>query len=668
MATVHTTSCPLDCPDTCALDVTVDDGRVSRIAAGNGHPVTAGFICSKLSRFDRRQYHPDRLLHPMRRVGPKGEGRFERMTWDEAIATITGRFKQITEEWGAEAILPYNYGGSNGVLTDGFIDAVFFARLGASRIEKTLCAAPTTAVATAMYGKMPGVDFQDYPEAQCIIVWGTNPKASSIHFVPYLREAKRRGTFIAVVDPRRNFSRREVDLHLPVRPGTDLPLALGLIKLWHDAGQCDHDFLDRHTKGGESLLQRAAEWPLDRVADITGISGDDIVQLAQRFAEANPAVIRCGWGLERNRNGGQAVAAVLAMPALLGKFGVRGGGYTLSNNGAVHSRMAEALGTAPPNTRVINMSQLGKVLNRPAGRDVPVKGLFVYNCNPVVTAPDQNAVILGLQRDDLFTIVFEQVHTDTAKYADVLLPATTFLEHADVRVSYGSYVVAGVTPVVEPEGEARPNAEVFAELGREMGWKDEAFHWEPGTYVDRAAAHLHLPDGPADATVLHAGGVQSLAFPGGPPVQFETVRPRTCDGLVDLTPAVLGDDPYSYLALEDTRHPLALISPANTKMISSTLGEFNYDELVMTLHPDDARDRRIADGDEIKVYNELGEVVCLAEVRATVRPGVVSMPKGAWAKSSRNGSTPTALCPAHVNVVAGGACYNDARVEVVRSA
>ncbi|MCZ6915431.1 MAG: molybdopterin-dependent oxidoreductase [Gemmatimonadetes bacterium] len=667
MATVHATSCPLDCPDTCSLDVTVEEGRVAKIAAGNGHPATSGFICSKLARFDRRLYHPDRLLYPMRRVGAKGEGRFDRISWGEAIATITGRFKQIVEQWGGEAVLPYNYGGSNGMLTDGFIDALFFARLGASRLQKTLCAAPTTAVATAMYGKMPGVAFEDYPMAQSIIVWGANPKASSIHFVPHLREAKRRGAFIAIVDPRRNFSQREVDLHLPVRPGTDLPLALGLIKLWHDAGQLDRGFLDRHAKGLEPLLRRAEEWSLDRVAEVTGVPHEDITLLAGRFAGAAPAVIRCGWGLERNRNGGQAVAAVLAIPALLGKFGVRGGGYTLSNSGAVRSRMAEGLGTVPPDTRLINMSELGMVLNEHTMRNAPVKGLFVYNCNPVATAPDQNAVIEGLRRDDLFTVVFEQVYTDTTKYADILLPATTFLEHADVRVSYGSYVVAGVTPVVDPEGEARSNPDVFAELGRAMGWDDQAFHWDAESYVHRAAAHLRLPGGNADADVLNAGGVQPVAFPDATPVQFETVSPQTPDGLVDLTPAVLGDDPYGYLPPENTRYPLALISPANTKMISSTLGEFNYEELVVTMHPEDAGPRNLADGDQVKVYNELGEVVCLVEVRTMVRPGVVSMPKGAWVKSSRNGSTSTALCPASVNVVAGGACYNDARVEVVRS-
>ncbi len=248
MPTVHSTFCPLDCPDTCSLSVTVEDDRITEIAAGDCHPITGGFICSKVRDFGRRVYHEERLLHPMRRVGPKGEGAFERISWDEAIAEVNGRFRDIASEWGGEAILPYNYGGSNGLLTDGFIDDLYFARLGASRIQKTLCAGPTTAVAMGMYGKMPGVAYSDFPAAKCIILWGVNPKASSIHLVPFLREAKRHGAFIAAVDPRRNFSDHEVDLHLPVLPGADLPLALAMIRLWDRAGLLEHAFLREHAK------------------------------------------------------------------------------------------------------------------------------------------------------------------------------------------------------------------------------------------------------------------------------------------------------------------------------------------------------------------------------------------------------------------------------------
>ena len=662
MATVHSTTCPLDCPDTCGLAVTVDDGRITKIAPGDHHPTTAGFICSKVSKFHRRVYHPDRLLYPMRRVGPKGEAKFERIEWADAISEINQRFREIAARWGGEAILPYHYGGSNGVMTDGFIDNLYFARRGASRLQKTVCAAPSTAVALGMYGKMPGVAYPDYPHAQCIIVWGFNPKATSIHLVPFLREAKRRGAFIAVVDPRRNFSSREIDLHLPVRPGTDLPLALAMIRWWVQADRLDRAFLSRHAHGLEPLLERAEQWPIDRAAEVTGVSAADIETLAARYADSSPAVIRSGWGVERNRNGGQAIAAILAMPALLGKFGVRGGGYTMSNGAAVQSRIGEVMGGAAWQTREINMSRLGQLLREPP--DPPIKGLFIYNCNPAVTVPDQNAVIRGLQNEDLFTVVFDQVYTDTAAYADILLPATTFLEHEDVRVSYGCYVVGGIRPAIPAQGEARPNAEVFAALGRDMGWTDEPFHWAPEEYATHAAAHLQLPHAPADDEVLRGGGAQICEYDDGFPIQFKSVTPQTADGRIALTPAELGDAPYRFLPVDQPNYPLAMISPSSSRLVTTMLGEFNYDHLVVTLHPNDAARRHITDGNDVRVFNDLGEVICRVEVRDSIRPGVVSMPKGAWRKSSRNGSTSTALCPDHVNVVGGGACYNDARVEV----
>jgi anaerobic selenocysteine-containing dehydrogenase len=337
------TTCPLDCPDSCSLEVTVRDGRVAAIAPGRAHSVTGGFICTKVARFSRRQYHADRLLTPLRRTGSKGEGAFDPISWDEAIAEITGRFRGISQKYGAEAILPYHYGGSNGLVSDGLLDDLYFARLGASRLDRTLCAAPTTAVAKGMYGKMPGVAFPDYVHAKCIVVWGANPKASNIHLVPFLKEAKRRGAFVAVVDPVRNFSAAEADLHLAVRPGADLPLALGLVNLWRE-----WDALDR-----EFLADSAAE---------AGVPKADIERLARALAETDPAVVRCGWGLERNRNGGRAVAVVLAIPALLGKFGVRGGGYTMSNGGAAKLDRRALLGDLAWDTRVINMTELGAAL------------------------------------------------------------------------------------------------------------------------------------------------------------------------------------------------------------------------------------------------------------------------------------------------------------------
>ncbi|MGH1365374.1 MAG: molybdopterin-containing oxidoreductase family protein [Calditrichia bacterium] len=657
------TTCVMDCPDTCALDVTVDDGKITAIRGARGrHPDTAGFICTKVSRYHKRIYHPDRLKYPMRRVGEKGRGEFERISWDDAISEITERFRKISARWGGEAIFPYHYGGSNGLLADEFMDHLYFSRLGASRCMKTLCAAPTTAVASGMYGKMPGVAFEDYLKAKFILVWGANPKVSNIHLMPYLRKAKRAGAFVAVVDPRRNFSEDEVDMHLPVMPGGDLPLALGMINHWQRNHNLDHDFLKSHAENLDVLLRAASDWPVERAAAKSGVSEEMIAELADRYAEASPAVLRCGWGLERNKNGGQAVAAILAMPSLLGKFGVRGGGYTMSNGGAVSFDKSKVLGELDWNTREINQTRLGEALLPEL--KTPVKALFVYNCNPVATVPDQNAVVRGLMRQDLFTVVFEQVMTDTAPYADILLPAVTFLEQHELKRGYGSYTIGGMQLVIDAVGEAKPNEEVFAMLGRAMGWNDGAFALDTNALMKKSAAALTLPDGSSGSSELLSGGSQDVKFDGENPIQFKSVLPRTKNGKVNLAPDALGDAPYRFERIVSDEYPLALITPGNEKMISSSFGEFNYPELWMTMNSEDAASRNLTDGASVRVFNELGEVACKVKIKNTVRPGVVSMPKGAWKKSSLNGSTSTALCPSDTNVVGGGACYNDARVEV----
>jgi anaerobic selenocysteine-containing dehydrogenase len=662
----------MDCPDSCALDVIVAEGKIARIQAApaeiSAHPNIQGFICDKIGKFDRRVYHDTRILYPQRRIGAKGEARFERISWDEAISTIVEEFRAIIARWGAEAILPYHYDGSNGLLSHDFLDAYLFAKLGASRLARTLCAAPATAVAMGMYGKMPGVAFQDYPAARAILVWGANPKYSNIHLVPYLRQAKKNGAFVAVIDPIRNFSSAEIDLHLPVYPGADLPVALAMIRQWDEAGRLDRAFLSRHADGLEPLLASASEWPVERAAAEARVPARGIEELARVFAAASPAVIRVGWGIERNRNGGQALAAVMAIPALLGKFGVRGGGYTLSNSGAAKLDVAKLFGAdSPPArwaTRELNMSQLGRLLTD--GLAPPVRSLFIYDCNPAATAPDQNAILRGLAREDLFTVVHEQVMTDTARYADILLPAATFLEQHEIKRSYGSYIIGGVQPAIDACGEARPNEWVFARLARALGFTDEPFGWDTATCMRKVAGALSLCGQPCDPAPALNGGVQGYPFPGGGPVQFGSVQPLTPDRKAHLTPPALGPAPYQYLPVIHDSFPLALVSASNNKMISSTLGEFNYPELWLTINPADAAARGISERDEVRVFNDLGEVRCRARISDRMRDGVCGLPKGAWRNSSRNGQTATALCPQHVSEVGGGACFNDARVQVER--
>ena len=661
MGETRTTHCVMDCPDFCTLDVGVQEGRVTSIGPGSGNPDTGGFICDKVANFDRRLYGPERVLHPLRRVGEKGEGRFERCGWDEAVDLVASRLREVRERWGGEAILGYHYGGSNGKLSDGLLDDLFFARLGASRLVKTICAVPTTEVALGMYGKMPGVAFSDYPKARCIIVWGANPKASNIHLVPYLKKARQAGAFVATVDPRRNFSTVETDLHLGVRPGTDLPVALAMIRRWAEAGLLDEEFLERHAVGAGPLLERAGEWSVARAAEVAGLVAADVERLADVYAESSPALIRCGWGLERNRNGGQAVAAILAMPALLGKFGVRGGGYTLSNSGAYELHRDRLVDLDGWDTRQLDMTQLGRVLGPEL--DPPVKALFVYNANPAATVPDQNRALAGLRRDDLFTVVSDQVLTDTARYADVVLPAATFLESTDLQAGYGSYLLGAIRPVVEPAGEAVSNMRLFGRLGRAMGFDDEPFGWSDEEWLERGNAAVDTWGQPGE---LDADGRRRLPFPEGVPNQFATTGPLTADGKAHLTPAVLGEAPYEFLEPPNS-FPLALISPASTKSVTSVMAEYKLPVLELSLHPEDAAARGIESGDRVRVFNDLGEVVCGARLTEQVRPGVVSMPKGAWSRSSMNGSTSTALCPDHLQVVGNGACFNDARVEVEKA-
>lgn len=660
------TTCTMDCPDTCALEITVRDGKISRIAgAENGHPNTNGFICTKVSRFARRVYHRDRVLHPLRRTGAKGDGKFERISWEAAIAEIAERFSAIREKWGGEAILPYHYGGSNGLLGDELLDHYFFAKIGASRCVKTLCAAPTTAIAMEMYGKMPGVAFDDFPKATFILLWGVNPKVSHIHLMPYLRQARKNGAFIASVDPRNNFSDSEIDLHIPVLPGADLPLALGIIHFWQKNNLLDADFINKNAVNAQPLLDAAAEWSPEKAAKTAGISPEKLQLLAQTYAESTPALLRCGWGVERNANGGQAVAAILGMPALLGKFGIPGGGYTLSNSGAFKLDKAKILGDFEWHSREFNQTKLGELLND-SQLDPPAKALFVYNCNPVATVPDQQSVIRGLLRDDLFTVVHEQVMTDTALLADIVLPAVTFLEQWEIKRAYGAYAAGGVQPVIPACGEALPNEAVFAALGRALGFDDLPFQWDSQIWFEKVAAGLKFNGKPGQTPVFQQGKIQTVDFDGGNPVQFGNVFPRTADGKIQLLPPALGDAPFRYQPVRSDAHPLALISPANNKMISSSLGEFNYPTLFVTIHPDDAAARDIVNGDAVRVFNELGEVHCHAEISAAVRSGVVSMPKGAWRKSAINHATSTTLCPQTTNVVGGGACFNDARVEIAK--
>jgi anaerobic selenocysteine-containing dehydrogenase len=656
------TACPLDCADSCSLAVTVEQGRIARIDGSERNPTTAKFICAKVRDFGGRVYSAERLLHPAVRKGPKGSGRFERVTWDEALDLVATKLDEIKRADGGEAILPLYYGGSNGLVTHGTADFELFRGLGASRLARTLCAAATGAAHQALYGKMPGVAYEDYVHANLIVLWGVNPTVTSIHLVPFLRRARQRGARLVVVDPRQTPLAKQADLHLALRPGSDVALALAVHRHLFETGGADAAFLAAHTTGGEQLRAHAASWPLDRAAAVTGLPAEAIAQFATWYAEASPALIRCGWGLERNRNGGSAVMAVLALPAVGGKFGVRGGGFTMSNSSIWGVGAADWVGTPEPDTRIINMNQVGRVLTEPDG--TPVKAVFVYNFNPLSTLPDQNRVRRGLEREDLFTVVFEQVMTDTALYADVLLPATTFLETYDIARGYGSYSLQLVKPVVDVVGDGRPNVEVFAELGQRLGI-DAAARFESEAEALMAVA-ARLPGG-AGERLLQEG----IAFPaeGRTPVQFVDVFPRTPDQRVHLWPESVPAAAGLYGWQPDPatdEYPLALVSPASEKSISSTLSESRVRPAALYMHTTDALERGIEDGDTVKVFNALGEVECTVVVGDAIAPGTVSLPKGLWRRHTINGASANALSPDTLTDIGGGACFNDARVQVTR--
>jgi anaerobic selenocysteine-containing dehydrogenase len=662
------TACPLDCPDACTIKVTLRGGRVTKIDGSPDNEITRGYICAKVRRFHHRVYGDDRLLHPAVRKGPKGSGAFRPVTWDDAMELIASKIAETRDRFGGEAILPVCYGGSNGLLTQDTSDAALFRRLGASRLLRTVCAAPTSTANQGLYGKMASVSYQDYPSARLIVAWGVNPSTSGMHLMPFLKEARDSGATIVVIDPRATTLARQADLYLQVRPGTDLVVALALHRHLFEGGHADERFLSAHTTGADRLREKAAPWTLERAAEVSGVAVDRLNRFAELYATSSPALVKCGWGLERNRNGGSAAAAILALPAVGGKFGVRGGGYTMSNSAALNIDRTW-LSDAEPPTRAINMNHLGRALNGIDGATgdpllPPVKVLFVYNCNPAVTMPDQQRVLKGLDREDLFTVVFDQVLTDTASYADLVLPATTFLEHYDFVKSYGPITLQLGRPVIDQVGESRSNAEVFADLTRRLGLARD------GDPEGELEAMLQILDAlPAPfGDQLRDHWTATAPF-GGRPIQFVDVMPRTSDQKAHLFPDDLDREAplglYGFQPDPATlEYPLALISPASDRTISSTLGELARPKVTLELNPDDANARGVEDGDVVRMFNELGEVRLPVRITPLVRQGTVSMPKGVWRRSIANRLTSNALVPDRLTDLGGGACFNDARVQV----
>jgi anaerobic selenocysteine-containing dehydrogenase len=664
--------CPLDCPDTCSLTVTVAGDQVVAVRGSKVNPITHGAVCAKVANYYPEFVHgANRVRHPLRRVGKKGAAEFERITWDEALDTIHRRVSQIIDRYGAQALLPLNYAGPHGMLAGDSMSLRFFHKIGASLLSRSpLCGGIRSAAYAGTFGATPGTPLQQVSLAKLVIVWGNNATSCNLHLMRQINAAKRNGARLVVIDPRRVKVAEQAHLHLPVRPGTDVVLAWSLAVELERTGGLDHAFIREHVLGFDAYMEAARAYPPERAAGICDVPVDDIRTLARWYRDAAPAVIAWGNGLERNQNGGSGLRAIAALPALAGKFGVAGGGLV---GGAGHAfpktpDKLTCIDFVPPQTRTINIIDVGKLL-LDESLDPPLKALFVYNHNPLVVHPDQNRLKQGLTREDLFVVGIEVAMTDSMAYADVVLPACTHFEHADLYAAYGQQFLQRAEAVIPPVGESLPNTEIFRRLAARFGFSDAAFKASDAELMDDALN----PDDPRmqgiRASQVPLDRALKMEFSGEEPVLFQNVSPRTPSGKVELESATL-DARYgaalpAYRPLASP-YPLTLITPASDKRITSTFGGLavNDSTPVLEMNPADAAARALADGSLVKVWNDLGQVFLPLRITAAVRPGVVSSEKGAWLRTSPNGQTVSALAPTHKADLADGACYNDSRVEV----
>jgi anaerobic selenocysteine-containing dehydrogenase len=653
---VTRTACPLDCPDTCTLEVTVDAGRITSIDAGPGNPLTDGYICQKVKHHARRVYGPDRVLTPLMRTGPKGSGTFEPIAWDRALDLFVDRLLAAAAgPNGPASVVPYLYNSSAGDLALAALGPRLWRRFGATDVLPTICAATAGAAYDAVYGDMLSADPFDVVHARCVVVWGANPTVTNIHFPQLVQKARDTGARLIVVDPRRTAMAARADRHLALRPGTDVVLAYALADLMRRGGLLDERFLADHASGLDEFLDAAAAWPLERAADICGLAASDIAATAVDYATSRPAFLRMGWGLERNRNGGSSCRAVLSLPVLAGQFGVVGSGVmtSLSSGAPLSFRGADPDARIDwPARRIANMNTIGALLcGELAGP--PVEVLFVQGANIAVMNPNQNAVLRGLEREDLYTVVHEQVMTDTARYADLVLPAPTHFEARDVKHSYGTYALMQVQPVIDRMGEGRTNDELAADIADRLGYPAPVFSADPELLIE--------------AVTIDGGSTteaRTVREPGTT-VQFRDTFPTFVDRKARLADRGNSERPVPTFTELASDFPLTLISPANHKTINSMFGEFQAPEAAIQLHPDDASARAISDGDRVRVWNAQGAIVVAAHVNRDLRPGVCALPKGVWLRDFDGGLGVNSLVPDSLSDLADGACFNDARVEVV---
>jgi anaerobic selenocysteine-containing dehydrogenase len=672
--------CALDCPDACSLLVNVEDGRATRLRGDPDHPVTRGFLCGKVAQYLDREYSPQRLLYPQKRIGAKGEGRFERITWDEALDTIAEKLAAAAREFGPEAILPYSYAGTMGMLNGAGMDRRFFHRLGASRLDRTICSAAGAAGLMATLGNRYGTEPEQFRHSKFIIAWGANIHGTNVHLWPFVVEARRNGAKLIVIDPIRTRTAALADRHLRIHPGADLALALGLMHVIIAENLFDADYVARFTNGFEALRERVRPYDPERVAGLTGIATQDIVDLARDYATTRPAAIRLNYGIQRSEHGGNAVRAVAALPALTGSWREIGGGLQLSTSQAFQFdrpalEMPELQWRSPlgREARIVNMTELGLALN--SLDSPPVNAIVVYNSNPAAIAPNQNLVLRGFCRDDLFTVVLEQFQTDTADHADILLPATTFLEHTDLYLAYGHYHVQLARAAVNPPGEARSNVDVFRALAERMGFDDPCFSDSEDEMIRATlgSGHPFLEGITLDRLDREHSVRLNVSEPGTPFLPFVEGKFGTPSGKCEFGAEALDYQPPMESRLGDAglrhRFPLELISSKNDDSMNSTFGirpSVDRQTAVLHLHPDDAGARGISEGDRVRAFNDRGSLLLVAAIDGVVAPGVARAPSVRWAKLAPDRRNANALTSDRLTDIGGGPTFYNCLIEVER--
>lgn len=674
--------CPLDCPDTCSLTVTVTDGCVTAVRGSDANPITESVVCNKVARYYPAFVHgPHRLTHPLLRVGPKGgaegETRFERITWDEALDRVHDGLGTVIDRYGPQAVTPFNYAGPHGMLAMGSMDLRFFHKLGASKLDRPpFCGGVKGEATASVYGTMPGTPPEQGDDAKLILVWSNNVTVSNLHFIRIINRAKAKGARVVVIDPKRIKAAEQADLHLAIHPGTDVALAYALAAELETLGALDRDFIDQWAVGADIYLEAARHWTIERAAKVCGVRAEDIRKLARWYAEASPALIALGNGMERGRNGGNSVRAALALPVLAGKWGVRGGGAIAKVGMAVPKTMTKLQrpDLAPEGTRSLNILDVPSAILDEDPEHLwapPVRGLFIYNHNPIATHPEQARVRRALNHPDLFTVGCEIQMTDSMSYADVVLPACSHFEHDDLFPAYGTTFLQRAEAVIPPVGEALPNTEIFRRLAARFGFDEPCFQ----------ATDAELMDDAVDPDDARLGGTRPSELPldralnmtakdgRSEIVPFKTVFPETPSGKAELwsdwMAEARGFGVPVHRAL-DSAYPLALITPSSAERTNATFGGDPISDGMpeVEVHPEDATDRGLIEGAEARVFNDLGEVRLRVRITDAVRPGCLYSPKGTWARTSETGLTVNALIPNGKADLCDGACFNDVRVEI----